>query len=716
MQKSGWPLVIGIATASVTLYVQKVLSFNKSSVLMASPGMLLLAVGLPFLGEIAALFAASVLVAYLCYRLGLVPIAGFLLAGVIIGPGALGLVEDKALIDMLAEVGVILLLFTIGIEFSLEKMARLGRTIVIGGGLQVGFTVTVVTLLLLAFGIDVKAGLYTGCLIALSSTAIVLGLLAERGETGSPAGQVALSMLIFQDFAIIAMVLFVPMLGGGGGTAFDVLRALGEAILLIVGVVLLARKAVPWMLDQIAGSRRHELFLLAVVTICLGTAWVTSLANVSLALGAFLAGMVVSESHYRTHALSEIVPLKTIFSAVFFVSVGMLLDVAFVLQNPLMVLGVAVGLLLVKGLITAGSTLVLGYPIRIAAAAGLALAQIGEFSFVLDRVGRLVGLSPAGLGEAGEQTFIAVSVLLMMLTPFLVKAGPGFGRRLETSALGRIGASRVQVDAEEIVGLEDHVIIVGYGPAGHRLVRVLKEAGIPFVVIELNPSSVKDMRREGKRVIFGDASRAHILEQAGVHRAKLCVVAISDEEAVERVVQQAHYQNPTLQIIARTRFMHRAELLQAAGADIVIPEELETSVRIFSHVLGAYMIPPDEVERQTRALRADDYGIFRGSIQEAHLMVLQGLDEEGLHTRAVAVRKGAPIVGKTLSDLQLRQQFGITVLAVRRSGKTLGNPAGNFEIQPGDRLVLIGLADRFAACAHLFRESPPPELSLHDDM
>ena len=671
---------------------------------MSSPGVLLAAVGLPFLAEIAALFAASVLVAYLCYRVGLVPIAGFLLAGVLIGPGALGLVEDQTLIDMLAEIGVILLLFTIGIEFSLEKMARLGRVIVLGGGLQVGLTVATVTLLLLAFDVDVSAGLYTGCLVALSSTAIVLGLLAERAETGSPVGQLALAMLIFQDFAIIAMVLFVPMLSGDGGSAFDVLLALGEAVVLIAGVVVLARKAVPWLLDKIALSRRRELFLLAVVTICLGTAWITSLADVSLALGAFLAGMVVSESHYRTYALSEILPLKTIFSAVFFVSVGLLLDVGFLIRNPLLVLGAALGLLLIKGVITTGSALLLGYPVRIAAAAGLTLAQIGEFSFVLDRVGRSVGLSPAGLGAAGEQTFIAVTVLLMILTPFLVKAGPGFGRRLEGSALGRLGAGRRQADAEAVAGLEDHVIVVGYGPAGRRLVRVLNDTGIPFVVVELNPTSVKEMRQEGTAVIYGDASRLPILEQAGVQRAKLCVVAINDEDAVANIVRLVHYQNPTLQIIARTRFIHRVKPLHEAGADIVVPEELETSVRIFSHVLGAYLIPPDEVDRQIRSIRADDYGIFRGSIQEAHLMVLQGLDEEGLHTRAVVVREGAPVVGKTLSDLRLRQHYGITVLAVRRAGKTIGNPAGDFRMQPGDRLVLIGLAERFAACADLFRE------------
>jgi CPA2 family monovalent cation:H+ antiporter-2 len=669
-----------------------------------SPGVLMAAQNLPFLAELAALFAAAVLIAYACYRFGLVPIAGFLLAGVLIGPGALGLVSDETLINTLAEVGVILLLFTIGIEFSFEKIARLSRAILLGGGLQVGATVAVVTLLLLALGVDLSAGLYTGCLIALSSTAIVLGLLAERGETDSVGGRLALAILIFQDFAIIAMVLLVPMLAGQGGSLADVLLALGEAIALVVAVLLLARVAVPRLLDLVARSRRRELFLLTVVTVCLGTTWIASLADVSLALGAFLAGLVVSESQYRTHALSEILPLQTIFSAVFFVSVGLLLDVGFLIQNPLLVIGVAAAVLLLKVIITAGSTIILRYPVRIAVIAGLALAQVGEFSFVLDRVGRAAGLSPAGLGTVGEQTFIAVTVLLMMLTPFLLKVGPGLGRKLESSALGRIGPRPEEPGLGTVPKMEDHVIVVGFGPIGKRLVRVLSEAGIPHVVVDLDPRAVDDIRRAGISAVFGDAVRAHVLEHARIHTAKLCVVATNDDDSLVDVVRLAHYLNPTLQIIARTRLLDQVETLEDSGADIVVPEELETAVRIFSHVLGAYMVPPEVVSRQIQAIRADDYGIFRGSIQEAHLMVLQGLDEEGLHTRAVAVRAGAPAAGKTLAELSLRNKFGITVLAVRRDGRTIGNPAGDFVVEPKDRLVLIGMADRFAACAGLFRE------------
>jgi len=663
----------------------------------------LLAVSLPFLNEIVALFVVSVIIAYLCYRLRLVPIAGFLLAGVVIGPNGLGLVRDLELVDMLAEIGVILLLFTIGLEFSLEKLSRISRAIFVGGGLQVATSIALVAGTLLAFGVNWQAGVYTGCLVALSSTAIVLGLLAERDETDTPAGRLSLAILIFQDLAIVVMVLLVPMLAGEGGTAGALFLVLGKALLLITVVLVLARRVVPWILERVAHTRRQELFLLTVVAICFGTAAASSYAGVSLALGAFLAGLVVSESRYSEQALSEILPLRTIFNAVFFVSMGMLLALRFLVENPLLVLGAAGVVIVVKVLTTTGSVLALGYPIRIAAATGLALAQIGEFSFVLERAGRAAGLSPAGLGDAGGQTFIAATVLLMLLTPLQMQVAPRFGTFLSRMLTRWPTAVREYQATEETEHLEDHVVIVGYGPAGRRLVQVLQDRGIPFVVIEMNPAYVKEMHRQGVRAIYGDASRPYILGAVGVEEAKLCVVIINDPTVTPRIIHQTRYLNPTLQIIARTRYLADVEHLQQIGADIVVPEELETTVRIFTHVLGAYMIPPEEIERQVKMIRAQDYGIMRGSIQEAHLMVLQGLDEEGMHTRAVAVREEAPASDKTLEELALRRQHGITVLAVRRDGKTIASPAGDFQVRAGDRLVLVGTAENFAACAALFR-------------
>lgn len=673
------------------------------------------AVSLPFLNEIVALFLVSVVIAFLCYKIKLVPISGFLLAGVLIGPNALGLVQDQSLVDMLAEIGIILLLFTIGIEFSLEKLARIRSAIFIGGGLQVLLSIVSVLGILILLNVDWKVGIYTGFLVALSSTAIILGLLSEQKKTDTPVGRLSLAVLIFQDFAIIAMVLLVPLLSGEGGSPMDIMIVLGKAVLLIIGIVLLARKIVPWILDKVAQTRRQELFLLTVMAICFGTAALTNMADVSLALGAFLAGLVVSESHYSDHALSEILPLKTIFNAVFFVSVGMLLDVKFVLQYPLLLLGIVSGVLLLKFVLSSISLLVLGYPVRIAAAAGIVLAQLGEFSFVLERVGRNAGLSPGGFGEIGSQMFIAVSVILMLLTPLFLSISPKVGELLSKTPLKRIGVKRKKSsEPKPDITLEDHVILVGYGPAGRNLVRTFVETSIPFVVIEMNPKSVNEMREQNIKAIYGDATRTHILEHAQIHKAKLCVIAINEPDANPRIIKLAKYLNPTLQVIVRTRYLAQAEAMEAAGADIVVPEEMETTVRLFSSVLNAYMIPEEEIQQHIQELRAEDYQIMRGSIQEAHLMVLKGLDEEGLHTRAVLVRKGSYAAGKTLAELMLRNKYEITVLTVQRGDKNIGNPAGPFKLKAGDRLVMVGLATRFADAAEIFREETPP-IELEDD-
>lgn len=660
------------------------------------------AVTLPFLNELVALFAISVGIAYVCYRFKVVPIVGFLIAGAVIGPHALGLVSDQELVDMLAEVGVILLLFTIGVEFSLETLTRIRNAILIGGGLQVGITTAAVAGIAAAFGVGWNSAVYTGFLVALSSTAIILGLLNDRHETETPTGQLSLAVLIFQDLSIILMVLLVPMLAGSGGSLGNVALALGKAAALIAAVIVLARRLVPWLLEKIAATRRQELFLLTVMAICFGTAALTSLAGVSLALGAFLAGLVVSESYYSEQALSEILPLRTIFTAVFFVSVGMLLDVRVLLEHPLLIAGISAGVILLKTLISTGSLMALGYPVRIGIGSALILAQIGEFSFVLERAGRSAGLYPAGMGLEGSQIFIAVSVLLMVLTPFMVQASPGAARML--SDIWPFGHPEKGVnDAAEEEGLCDHVIIVGYGPAGRRLVQVLRESGIPFVVIEMNPDSVREMKSEGIPVVYGDATRSFIMEEAGIMQAKMLVVAINDPGANPSIVKLARHRNPLLQIVTRTRYLDSVGRLEKAGSDIVVSEEMETSVRIFSHVLSAYMVPREEIEQILHNLRDDDYKVLRGSIQEAHLMVLKGLDEEGLHTRALVVREGMPAAGKTLEELALRRDYNLTVLTIRRGEQTIGSPSAGVRLHPGDRLVVIGEAANFARSTELFR-------------
>lgn len=655
-----------------------------------------------FLTEIVALILAGAGIAYVCFRLGLVPIVGFLIAGVVIGPNALGLIRDRDLVDAAAELGVIFLLFTIGIEFSLEKLARLKTVIFAGGGLQVGLASLATMAILMAFGVEWRAGLFTGFLVALSSTAIVLKILADRGETSAPHGQVALGLLIFQDLAVVVMVLLVPMLAGGGGgdSGWGIGLALAKAGLIIAVVLLFARRFMPHVLELVARTCSPELFLLTVIAICLGTAFVTSLAGVSLSLGAFLAGLVVSESRFSEHALSEILPLQILFSATFFVSVGMLLDVGFLLGHLPLVLGSIVLVLVVKLVTTAASVRVLGYATPVAAVSAAMLAQVGEFSFVLERAGRDLGLSPAGLVGGGSQAFIASTVVLMIATPLLASLG---GR-----AVQRLRGEAFEPETEEPVEgphapLESHVVVAGYGQAARRLVRVLQGSGIPYVITTLSPEGADEAEAEGLPVVLGDATRQRTLLLAGADRAKMLVVADDDPATARRVVAVARTVNPTMRIVVRTRYIAEVEPLTEAGADSVIAEELEGVVQLFTDVMRTYEVSPEEMQRHEDAIRSGGYASLRATDRPRAPIVECDLGPDCLDHRAITVREGSAAAGRSLASLDLPRRYAISPRAWGRGGRWIDDPAGETVLRAGDELALSGTGAAFAEAAPLFR-------------
>ncbi|MDX1531095.1 MAG: cation:proton antiporter, partial [Rhodothermales bacterium] len=659
----------------------------------------------PFLVEAAVLLVAGAAVAYVGYRLGLVPIVGFLLTGVIIGPYGLGLIEDREMVDALAEVGVILLLFTIGIEFSLEKLARIQRLIFGGGGLQVGLTAGIVTGVLLLFGVPWQAGLFTGFLVALSSTAIVLKLLGSRGETDTEPGQVSLGLLIFQDLAIIVMVLLVPMLAGAGGSAGEIAWALVKAALVIAAVLLVARRVMPIVLERVARTCSQELFLLAVIAICFGLAWLTSLAGVSVALGAFLAGLVVSESRFSEHAFGEIMPLQILFSATFFVSVGMLLDLGFLAENVGLVLAVVAAVLVIKVLATGVSARALGYSLPVSTASALVLAQVGEFSFVLERAGRELGLTPAGLGEAGSQAFIAATVLLMVATPFLASLGSRIGRQMAEREQGQREAvmeAAAEGLAAEHHGIENHVVVAGYGRAARRLVRVLRGSGIPHVVVTLSPPRADEAESEGLPVVRGHPARAHALEEARIGKAKLLLLADDDPALAHRVVAVARGLNPTMRIVARARYRSDAEELEAAGADRVIAQEFEIVVQLFADVLRDYGVAPEEIGRHEETMRRGGYVALREGQPDGRAPVVCRVDADHLDARRVRVRPDSEAAGVALGALDLGRH-GIYVDRVHRDGAVVEDPAAAFVLRPDDELELMGAPDAFLAVAPLFR-------------
>ncbi len=666
----------------------------------------------PFLAEVVAFIAVSSIIAYVCFRLGLVPIVGFLVAGVLIGPNGLGFVKNQELVDATAEIGVILLLFTIGIEFSLEKLEKIKNLIFIGGGLQVLLSTLAVAGLLMVFGVDWKAGVFTGFLIALSSTAIVLKLLTDRGETNSVPGQISLGLLIFQDLAVIVMVLLVPMLGGQGGTAGDIGIALGKAALIIAVVLFFARRLMPKVLEAVARTCSQELFLLTVIAICFGTAYLTSLAGVSVSLGAFLAGLLVSESRFSQHAFSEILPLQILFSATFFVSVGMLLNLEFLVENLPFVLGAVALVLAIKVITTGASVFALGYKLPVVAASGLMLAQVGEFSFVLERAGREVNLFPAGMAEGGSQTFIAATVILMVLTPLLAQIGMGLSRRIESRVMKtEVADGTLEPVLEIYPHLENHVIVAGYGQAARKLVRVLAGSGIPYIITTLSPVGANEAEAEGLPVLRGDASRLHTLTLAGIERAKMLVIADDDPAMAHRIASVARNFNPTLQIVVRTRYLSDVQSLTKAGADRVVLEELESIVQLLAGILRDYQITAEEIESHVEAIRSGGYAALREPIKDGTpVVVCDGLDQNCLDTRTVTVREGASISGQSIATLKLEDEYGIRVQEIRRDGMSMGDPRSDLVVQPGDELVLSGSAQAFAKVAPLFRTEVSEEV------
>ncbi|HEX8637402.1 MAG TPA: cation:proton antiporter [Pyrinomonadaceae bacterium] len=671
-----------------------------------------------YLTEIVALIVAGAIIAYVSFRLKLVPIVGFLIAGVLIGPNALGLVRDQEIVDATAEIGVILLLFTIGIEFSLEKLARIQRLIFGGGSLQVGLSTLAVMGLLMLFGVDWRVALFTGFLVALSSTAIVLKVLGDNGETNSEPGQGALGLLIFQDLAIVVMVMIVPMLGGAGGGALDIVWALTKALLIIAAVLLVARRIMPKVLEMVARTCSPELFLLSVIAICFGTAYLTSLAGVSLSLGAFLAGLLVSESRFSQHALGETLPLQILFSATFFVSVGMLLDLSFLITNLPLVFGAIAIVLIIKILTTGISLKTLGYKLPVAASIALMLAQIGEFSFVLERAGREVGLTPMGWGAAGSQTFIAATVVLMVATPFLMKIGEGLSRKIENKSEQNNLPDETALSEQmpsHAADLEDHVIVAGYGQAARYLVRVLSGSNIPYIITTLSPDGANEAESEDLTVVRGDYSKQFLLELVGVARAKMMVIADDNTAMAHRTTSVARQLNPTMRIVVRTRYISDAEHLSEAGADVVIAEELESIVQLFGEVLRDYRIPANQIENYEELARQNGYSALLNVQQPGEKSVFAcQAGEDCFDTRTIIVRETMPLAGKSFAELRVLENDGLSVQSINRRGEVLESVAQDFVVAPGDELILSGSTDAFVRNAALFRPAREADRKINE--
>ncbi|MEK7823952.1 MAG: cation:proton antiporter [Candidatus Eisenbacteria bacterium] len=655
---------------------------------------------IPVLRELLMLAGVSLAVVMLFRRLRLPAVVGFIVTGVLIGPGGLGLIRDAELVRTLAEFGVVLLLFTVGLEFSLTDLGRIGRGAILAGVLQVLLTVALVGGGLAAAGLHPARALFFGSLLALSSTALVLKLLTDRLELSSPHGRLVTGILVFQDLMVIPFAVAVPWLGrwyagvaagAAPGTAGPPAETALRSLTLLAVVALafaVARRAVPWLLARVSRSRSREAFLFGVVLVTLGSAWLTSWAGLSLALGAFLAGLILAESDLKSRIAADVLPFRDALASVFFISIGMLLAPRLLLDQPLVVLASTVGLVGIKMAAAVAALRLARAPWRVALAGGVSLAQVGEFSFVLAGAGAPSGL----LGTLGGQAFFAGAVFSLMLTPLLVGKAPEWALAFERRRTrGReAGATSEAARGSEAAPLADHVVIAGFGLNGRNVARVLRAVRVPHLVVDLDPEALRVAASEGSRALVGDITNPLIQQQAGLPRARALVLALSDPTATRHACHLARTHSRHVHIIVRTRYVSEIDELHRLGANQVIPEEFETSIEIFTAALRQFHVPMNVIQAQIALLRQERYSLLRGMklpgsvVEQLDAILTQGTCDTFL------LLQHSPAIGRTLVEAGLADAQGAQVVAVVRGGHAITVFGDEFRLWVGDTLVLAG--------------------------
>jgi CPA2 family monovalent cation:H+ antiporter-2 len=646
------------------------------------------------LQDVVVILGISVITILLFQRLKLPSILGLLLTGIIAGPHGFGFVKASHGVELLSEIGIVFLLFIIGIEFSLKSLASIKRTVFLGGFLQVGLTIATTTLLVLSFGLSLPESVFIGFLVSLSSTAIVLKLLQEKGLIMSPHGRVSVALLIFQDLIVVPMMLAIPLLAGHLNNIWNTLLILSVKML-VVGLVifLLSRYIMPYILKRVVQTKNKELFILTIVVACFATAWLTASFGLSVALGAFFAGLIISESDYSHHATANILPFREIFISFFFVSVGMLLDTTFFVGHIALILALTVVASVLKIAVTSISVAVVRYQQRTVYNSALNLFQIGEFSFLLAGI----GISYQLLSHEVYQYFLSVSVLSMAATPFVMNFAP----RIVDSMLKIPIPSRVrhrlntisQIRHKKPRGVEefnDHIVIIGYGLNGRNVARAAKYAGISYVIIEIDPTIVEDLKIGNEPVVFGDGSSDVILNHVNISKARVVVIAISDPDITRTIVSTIRHFSELSHIIVRTKYTNEIDENLKIGADEVIPEEFETSIEIFTSVLRKYLVPRSDIAEFVECIRSKNYELFcEKRTSDNNEIYPLSIPEMDIVTLKV-LSDYSEVIGKTIEDLAVRPEFGITILAIRRETRYLTNLLPDQKIEPDDVLYVFG--------------------------
>lgn len=632
---------------------------------------------IPFLKEFLLIFIVALLTVLVFNRLKIPSIVGLLTTGVLIGPSTLKIIEDPKLVETFTVIGLIPLLFVVGLEFSITELKRLRHIALWGGSFQVLTISAIVAIIMFLTGLSIKSSLFLGFVVALSSTALLVKILTDKSEIDTPHGKVLIGILLAQDLFVIVLMFLLPIFGTKEILLYEVAFKFALAISVILVIYFASQKVLPKAFSFLATTKDREIFTIAILIFVLGVVWLTSLAGLSVALGAFLAGIIISEQEYKHYAAAQILPFKDILSSLFFISIGMLFDVTFFIANFSLVLFITLIVIVIKAFFSTLSAVVLKYPLRVALLAGFGLAQLGEFSFIIAETGKGFEL----ITENQFQIIMAVTIFTLFITPAMMKLSSTLGY-----SFSKVLPSKVE-DAPE---LSNHTVVIGYGLNGRNLARVLKSTAISYIVMDLNARSVKEGKKEGYNIVFGDVTQRDSLKRIGIERARICVVAMSDRLATEKALSLIKIMNPDLRVVVRTRYVADVKKLFDLGASQVIPEEFETSVEIFIRVLREYRIPGNVISSQVAFVRQDGYRVLRGEYapEEAAEKLMDFLKESASET--FLIKKGSNFNGKNLKEINLRKETGATILAVIRSNKSHVSPKLDFCVKEGDVFVIIG--------------------------
>jgi len=651
------------------------------------------------LQDIVIIFGLSTAVNFLFTKIKLPTLIGYLLTGIVAGPHLLKLIDAQHEIELMAEIGVVLLMFTIGLEFSIKHLMKIRRVVFLGGLLQFVLTAATVYGITQITDLSVNSRIFMGFLVALSSTAIVLKLLQDRSELSSYYGRTVLGVLIFQDIIVVPLMLLTPILSGQAENLWEELMWLSIKSALIMAMVYVGHKWVmPKVLHLIALTKNQELFLMAILLFCLAIALLTASIGMSLAFGAFLGGLMIAESNYSHTAFGNLIPFKDTFTSFFFVSIGMLLDLSFVAENfTIIALSVSV-IIVLKGFIAGGTAFILGHSFIGTLTVGLALSQVGEFSFILAQQGAKFGL----ISDTYFQIFLSVAVISMIISPFLIQSS----HWLADTILKHIPLPKwwvnglFPVSTAEIPELQKHIVIIGKDLRSENLAKMIRNMHLPYIPVVFDPAQVKERQATGEHIVYGDATNEAVLKSAYLQNADFVVISVGNLIASMAIIEKARQLNKHAYILIRTKNVSDIEELYRLGADQVLPEKFETAIDLFEQLLKKKLVPRREIALQIAQLRDKHYGAFMQQNLNQDSCMPIGLPNIEIVT--IRIESSSHVTGQTLYELMLRKNYGITLVAIQRGDELIEHPDSHVSLHSGDIAYIMGRPEQIEKSYDIF--------------